>query len=118
MTHDHDVGTRQQIGNCPDGFHQNAAFFRIAQDRRFLGGLFGFFALPDLVAQVVDDGQLEFIISLGHGRHAKPFHNRIGIFQPVAQPTGGGIDDDLLRIHSQVFQQDVDLLGKVDVDGG
>ncbi len=79
---------------------------------RFLG----LFALPDLVGQVVDDRQLQFVVSLVEGGHAKTLHNGVAVFQSIAQPAGGGIDKDPIGGHSEVLQQDIDLFGEVDVD--
>ena len=56
MPHDQDIRAGHQVGNRTHGFHQNPPLFRIAQYRRFFDGLFGFFTLPHLVAQVVDNG--------------------------------------------------------------
>jgi hypothetical protein len=59
-----------EVGHGADGFHEDAAFFRVTQGRCFVSALFGFLALPDFIAQVVDDGHLEFVVPLGHGSHS------------------------------------------------
>jgi hypothetical protein len=45
------------------------------------------------------------------------FHDRIAVLHAIAQAAGGGVDDDPIHGHAQVFQQNIDLLGQVDVDG-
>ena len=117
MSHDQHIGTGKQKRYGRDGFHKNSAFFRITQYGRFISGLLGFLALPDFVAQVVDDRKLQLVVALSQSRHAEAFHNGIRIFQAVAQTACGGVDDDFIHRQSQVFKQNIDLLGKVNVNG-
>ena len=117
MAHDQHIGARHQISNGSHRFHQNSALFRIAESGCVGNFQFGLFAFPNFVAKVVDQGQLQFVISLGQGRHADTFHHRIGILQTVSQTASGGIDDDFIGGNTEVLQQDIALFSQVNVDG-
>ena len=117
VAHDEDVGTGHKIGYGTNGLHEDAAAFGITQFRSFLYGLLGFLAFPDFISQVVDQGELEFVVTLGQGCHGEPLHYRIGVLHAVAQSAGGGINDHLGEGDPQVFQENVDLFCQVDVDG-
>ncbi len=118
MTHDQYGGAGQQICHRTHGFHQNGPFFRVTQERFVFNGFLGFLAFPDFIAQVVDHGVLKFVVSLGHGGHIETLHNRIAVFEAVSETAGGGIADDIVKLHPQVFKEDVDLFCQVDVNGG
>ncbi len=116
MAHDQNVGATEQVGNGSDRLHQNGTLLRVAEERRFLNPLFGFLALPDLVAEVVDHRVLELIVTLTHGRHRQPLHDAIGILHTIPETTGGRVDDNPIHRHTEVLEQNIDLLGQIDVD--
>ncbi len=118
MPHDQNVRASQQIGDGPHGFHENAPFFRITQIGFLFSRQFCFLALPHLIAQVVDDRQLKFVITLVEGGHAKSFHNRITVFHTISQSACGGINYDTIHGHAQIFKQNIDLFGQIDINGG
>ena len=118
MAHDKKIGTAQQICYCANGLHQDTPSFRIAKKRGIFDLLPGLLAFPDLIAEVVDHRVLEFIVSLRHGGQSQPFHNRIGIFQSVAETACGRVNNDPVHGHTQVFKKNVDLFCQVDIDGG
>ena len=45
----------------------------------------GFLGLPDLAAQVADEGHLQLLVLLGHGGQTDPLHDRVGVFDAVTQ---------------------------------
>ncbi len=117
MPHDQKIRTRQQVGDGPDGFHQDAAAFRVAQSGGFFRFQFGFLGFPDFKPEVVDDRILEFVIALVHGGHSQALHDGITVFHTVPEAAGGRVDNHTVHGHSQVFQEDVDLFGNIDVNG-
>ncbi len=117
MAHDQNIGSAHEVCDRSHGLHQDWTTLRVPQGRSFLGSQFGFFGFPNLVAEVINKGILELVVALRQGRHANAFHDRIRIFQTVTQPARGRIDQHAAGRHSEVFKEDVDLFGEVDVDG-
>ena len=97
-----------------NSLHENAPFGRITHERRVFR--FRFLRFPYFLPQVADDGKLQPLILLGEGGHAVALHDRVGIFDSVAESAGGRIDNDLSVRHTEVAQEDVELFGKIDVD--
>ncbi len=118
MAQDQDVGASHEVGGRRDGLHHDGPALGITETGILLQRLLGLLALPYVEGDVVDKGQLQLVVAEGHGRQLDPLHDRIAVFQAVAQAACGGIDDDLVQGQAQILQQDVDLLGQIDVDGG
>ena len=118
MAHDEQVASGQQQVHGSDGFHEDAPLGLVAQLRRFFIRLFALFHLPHFLTDIVDDGELQLVVFLGQSRHAVPLHDGVAVFQAVTQAAGGGINQDVGVFDPQLAQQDVQLFGQVDVDGG
>ncbi len=100
-----------------NGFQVDSSDPSIAQFWLFFGGKLGFLGLPYFLGYVVDYGVLKLLVVLSQSSLPDSLHNGVAVLHAVADGAGGGIDQDLVSGHAEVFQQDVKLLGEVDVDG-
>ena len=88
MTHNQQFGTCIQERGSSDGFHQDTTLGSISHG----------------------------VIILGQGSLTYPFHNRKGIFEPVTESTGCGINNYFVKGNTQVIEQNIELLGQIDVN--
>ena len=77
---------------------------------------FGFLGFPGLLADIADQRKLQFVIGLSQSRHFQSFHNRITIFDTVADAANRRIHNQLAIRNTQITHQDIQLLGQIDID--
>ena len=75
-------------------------------------------AFQDSRPDVRHQRHLGHAVVLPERRDLEPLHHRVRVLEPVTQRARSGVHEDLVDVHAQVGEQDVQLLGQVDVDGG
>ncbi len=90
-------------------------FARIAH--KLAGLLLCLLGLPDFLRQIAEKRALQLFIILRDGRLTDALHDRIGIFNAIAKPAGGWVDDDFFNGNADIGKQNIELFGQIDING-